>query len=339
MKSHRFYAIILCLALCGQIVRAQDMDTAISNLTEDLAAKAQQKGCKRITVIDFTDGNKRPTTLGKYIADQITVGLVMTNRDFSVLDREHLKRIMDEHKLTVSGLVDPENAKKLGQFAGVDAMIFGKAVPLAGTVNVAATLESTETGIDVGGARRKFKVDEAVQQLIAEPVNTEDAATAGDAPKPAAPKPKPFGDLDITVDSFRLDPAAQGFSYSGAIYYSLIITNRSATDIYGVAMKAEYSGRSWGDLTIMNSRNETFRVEKTEGIDSVTELQGGGFLGNFTEMQPSSSIVVTGKSVISWNGKPGDYRPYRLQVMMYFGVETQGRMQEVKKRNLVLDIK
>jgi len=42
----------------------------------------------------------------------------MSKRDFSVLDRANLNSILAEHKLTAKGLVDPENAKKLGMFSG-----------------------------------------------------------------------------------------------------------------------------------------------------------------------------------------------------------------------------
>ena len=60
----------------------------------------------------------------------MTVNFVMGKRDFSVLDRADLKKILAEHKLTALGLVDPDNAKKLGQFAGVDALIMGNMVQL-----------------------------------------------------------------------------------------------------------------------------------------------------------------------------------------------------------------
>jgi len=39
---------------------------------------------------------------------------------------------MTEHKLTATGLVDPENAKKLGMFAGVDALVLGTMVSRVG---------------------------------------------------------------------------------------------------------------------------------------------------------------------------------------------------------------
>src|ERR1035438_1809081 len=129
MKTHRLPAIVLCLVLCGHIARTQDMDTELTKLTEDLAGKIKANGSKKITVLDFTDLQGGSSELGKYIAEQLTVDFVMTKRDFAVLDRANLKSILAEHKLTATGLVDPENAKQLGKFAGVDALIIGTIIP------------------------------------------------------------------------------------------------------------------------------------------------------------------------------------------------------------------
>src|SRR5215468_7972996 len=101
------------------------MDNELSVLAEKLAVPIKEHGKKKVTVIDFTDLQGGSSELGRYIAEQLTVNLVMAKRDFAVLDRANLKSILAEHKLTASGLVDPENAKKLGMFAGVDALILG----------------------------------------------------------------------------------------------------------------------------------------------------------------------------------------------------------------------
>ena len=105
MKSQHFIATILCIVLCGQTLgRAQDMDTELSKLTEDLAAKIKDHGSKKVTVLDLTDLDGNTSEIGKYVAEQLTVDFVMKKRDFAVLDRANLKKIMDEHKLTASGL-------------------------------------------------------------------------------------------------------------------------------------------------------------------------------------------------------------------------------------------
>src|SRR5690242_6962233 len=109
----------LVFAITGQLLlQAQDMDTEISSLATNLASSIHTQEKKKVAVIDFTDLEGGSTELGKYVAEQLTVDLVMVRQDFSVLDRANLRKILAEHKLTATGLVDPENAKKLGQFAG-----------------------------------------------------------------------------------------------------------------------------------------------------------------------------------------------------------------------------
>jgi curli biogenesis system outer membrane secretion channel CsgG len=47
-----------------------------------------------------------------------------------MVDRANIKSILAEHKLTEEGLVNPANAKKLGEFAGVDAILMGNVTVL-----------------------------------------------------------------------------------------------------------------------------------------------------------------------------------------------------------------
>ena len=107
--------------LCGP-VQAKDLNTEIALLSGKLARKMVGRGVKKIAVIDFVDLQGRTTELGKYLAEQLSVEMV-NEEDISVADRANIKSILAEHKLTMSGLVDPENAKKLGRFAGIDATV------------------------------------------------------------------------------------------------------------------------------------------------------------------------------------------------------------------------
>src|SRR6185437_6709333 len=167
MKLNRIIIILSAFILGGTaLVRGQDMDTAISNVASNLAAVIQKQEKKKVAVIDFSDLEGRSSDLGKYVAEQLTVDLVMVRHDFSVLDRGNLRKILAEHKLTSTGLVDPDNAKKLGQFAGVDAIILGTVTPKKQNVAVTAKIITTDTAEIVGAAKVEFKTDDSVQQLI-----------------------------------------------------------------------------------------------------------------------------------------------------------------------------
>src|SRR5882724_5371902 len=170
MNSQRFVTIFLCCVLCGHaFAQAPDMDKELSDLAEKLAPPIKDHAKKKVAVIDFTDLQGGSSELGKYIAEQLTVNLVMGKRDFAVLDRANLKSILAEHKLTSQGLVDPANAKKLGEFAGVDALILGTIIPKRQNISLTAKIITTDTAEIVGAARAEFKSDDTVQQFLSHP--------------------------------------------------------------------------------------------------------------------------------------------------------------------------
>lgn len=335
MKTYRFILSALCLVLCGPIpTRAQDMDEAVAKLTEEISVRIKENGNKKVTVLDFTDLQGNATELGRYLAEQVTVNFVLVKRDFSVLDRANLRRILDEHKLTSTGLIQPENAKKLGMFAGVDAMIFGTVVPVGSQLSLVVKIITTEAAEVVGGAKTKFKMDEALKQMMTQPAKSEDLKAQEKAEQkkttPKAPPPKAFGDLLAWVESFNLD---QGDQVYGSVTFSIVVTNSSDSLTYGMAFREGSDG-----FNISNKRGDEFRLDTLQGIGRAFEAFDG-LHGSFTDVLPGNAILITGKAYVRWNGRPGDYRPYRIQTETYFSPESQGRYPNKKKINLVLDVK
>lgn len=334
MKPLRIFAAILGIALAGQaIAETQDIDKELADLTEKLAKPITERQKAKIAVIDFTDLEGNPKgELGKYIAEQLTVNFVTTKRSFAVLDRANLKKILAEHKLTAQGLVDPENAKKLGQFAGVDALVIGTIIPKATkTVSLTAKIITTDTAEVAGAARAEFKIDETVQDLMAKAVQVEnntEASGSGATQQPAAPKL--FGDLIGKVQSIKLLP---GDNVYGAASTTLIITNTSATTTYGVAFEAD----PYKNLHLTNKRGDEFQSIELKGVGTAFK-RPDALYGELTDIPPKSAITITSKSQVQWNGKPGDYRPYRLAVIVFFGEEAQGRHPNIRQYNLVLDV-
>ena len=235
MNPQRILIICLCIILCSHAsVRAQDMDTELSKLTEDLATKITPTGSKKVTVLVFPDLEGGSTELGKYIAEQLTVNFVMTNRSFSVLDRANLKSILAEHKLTEKGLVDPENAKQLGKFAGVDALITGNIIPVGSNINLTVKVITTETAVVVGAARAKFVIDETVKQFMSKAALPSDSSSVGQQNTEVVTKE--FGNLRVVVN--KLSRLKDG-------YYSVSLTfqNKSANNPIAVAMYSDRSDR------------------------------------------------------------------------------------------------
>jgi curli biogenesis system outer membrane secretion channel CsgG len=211
MNPHRIIIPILCFILCGHtLARAQDIDTELSNLTERLAAKIGPKDVKKVAVIDFNDLLGGSSELGKYIAEQMTVDFVMTNRSFSVLDRANLNRILAEHKLTAKGLIDPDNCKKLGMFAGVDAIILGTIIPKGENIVLTAKIITTETAEIVGADKAGFKTDDNVKQLMSQAA-TGGSSTSGGSSDDSTKVSKTLGNMSVNLQSLQIINGGKNF--------------------------------------------------------------------------------------------------------------------------------
>jgi len=306
----------------------------LTDVATKLAGLINDNSKRKIAVLDFTDLQGGSSELGKYVAEQLIVNLVMVKSNFSVLDRANFRKLLAEHKLTATGLIDPENAKKLGQFAGVDALILGTITPKNSKIGLTAKIITTDTAEIVGAAKAEFNSDETVKPLLVQVSKPEEVPeTDGTKPTtPAAAKPKPFGDLQAKVESLKLLP---GDNIYGSARLTFIITNTSATTTYGVAVNPDF----YNKFNLSNSRGDDFKATEVSGIDTAFESGDGTLRGSFSDIPPKTAITIVSKSQVRWVGKPGEYRPYRLQAIVYFSEELDGRYPNQRKYNLVMDIK
>ena len=73
------------------------MRTTAGTFAETLA----KLGKKSVAVVDFTDLQGNVTELGRYLAEQMSVALALTDQGIEVIDRNHLKAILQENKLVL----------------------------------------------------------------------------------------------------------------------------------------------------------------------------------------------------------------------------------------------
>ncbi len=79
-----------------------------------------------IAVVDFRNKTGDPgyDNLMKGITGSMISELQGT-KHFRIIERERLHAILDELKLNLGGLVNPDNAREVGKILGVDALLFG----------------------------------------------------------------------------------------------------------------------------------------------------------------------------------------------------------------------
>jgi TolB-like protein len=124
----------------------------------------------KIAVLDFqTQGEEFPTQdMGKIVAEWLITGLVETGR-FDVIERRLLEKILQEQKLGMTGLIDPESAAQLGKVLGVKTIVSGTILKLGRTQEINARLINVDTGSIVTAekveASSSARLDDLVSQI------------------------------------------------------------------------------------------------------------------------------------------------------------------------------
>lgn len=156
-SMRKFISLLsLCWLVTTGVGRAQTLDKEMSALAANLTKALVAQGSKNVAAIDFTDLQGQPTELGRFLSEQLSVEMVLAG-GVSMLDRGNIKSILAEHKLTEEGLVNPANARKLGEFAGVDTILIGSVTSLDAGFVLTVKAISAETSKIVAAGKITFQ--------------------------------------------------------------------------------------------------------------------------------------------------------------------------------------
>ena len=109
----------------------------------------------KVAVIDFS-GNKYWTNDAK-IVTEIIMSELTSSKKVSVAERSELKKVLNEHGLNMTGVINPEQAVQLGQFMALNKLITGSLGKLGGKYVITAKM------IDLESAKIELAVTETVE--------------------------------------------------------------------------------------------------------------------------------------------------------------------------------
>lgn len=168
-----FLLTVACLAILALIPCASfTYEREIKNLSSTMAENIFKTGKKTIAVVDFVDLRGNVNELGRFMAEEFSVALAGAKKGFKIVERTHLKTILEEHKLTSTGLIDPATAKKLGQITGVDALVTGTITPFGDSVRLAVKILDTATGDVIDAVSGDIAKTKAIEELLGKSIDT-----------------------------------------------------------------------------------------------------------------------------------------------------------------------
>ncbi len=182
------------------------LSSQLEKLTNQIISSLDQNKKNKIAIMEFVNMQGKVSNLGKYISEELTTRLYLTGK-FEVIERQLLDKIIEEQKISMSGMIDESSAVELGRVLGVDAIASGTITDLGTSVKVNARLISAESGKLFSVASVEIPKNDKVKILLSQSVATTAVAGATASGSGAAEKTvKPAGTNPVvTKNGFRFE--------------------------------------------------------------------------------------------------------------------------------------
>ncbi|MBN1327626.1 MAG: hypothetical protein JW996_06725 [Candidatus Cloacimonetes bacterium] len=153
-----------------QVTEDRTLDTQLRYLTSQIVLSLSQQKTSKIAVVEFADLKGNITEFGRFLAEELITRLYLTG-EFEVIERQMLNKVLQEHQLSLSGIVDESSAKELGRILGVDAIASGSIADMISNVKVNARLISAETGKVFSVASVEIPKDGIIKKMMGESIS------------------------------------------------------------------------------------------------------------------------------------------------------------------------
>lgn len=141
-------AAALCWAACPLVAYAAD----------------EPKPVYPIAVLAFQERGPDTQGLGPQVTDLLFASLA-ADAELFLVDREDLKKVLDELELNRSGLVKPDEAVQVGHLTGAKVLVTGSVLQAGNSLYLVAKIIGTETS-RVLGESAKGNVKDELDQLV-----------------------------------------------------------------------------------------------------------------------------------------------------------------------------
>ena len=173
---------VVATVLLSEVGHAQRLSSeGIKELSDQISASITKEQKRKVGVIAFTELDGRTTTLGAFLAEELTTKLFIAG-GFEIVERAQLTKVLAELKLAGSGAIDPDQAKQIGKLAGIDAIVTGSVTDLQSTIAVNCRVIDVQTGRVFGAAQTRIVKDDDIRVVMGKLSAPAVSNSAADAP-------------------------------------------------------------------------------------------------------------------------------------------------------------
>lgn len=149
-------AISLVAMVCGAFGQAEGKPVAEKPVVETNSVT--------VAIVDFESSAPGNPELGSQLGDILTARLSVYDR-FRLVERKKLCKLLKEHEINLTGMVDTDQAVKVGKMLGARIMIFGRAFTVDKDLYFVAKIVGTETS-RVKGVIAKGNLESNLSDII-----------------------------------------------------------------------------------------------------------------------------------------------------------------------------
>ena len=237
---------------------------------------------RKLAVIEFSDLNGYRSTLGPFIAEELTTQLFVAKPGvFDIVERQQLAKVLQEQKLGATGLFDAETIANIGKILGIQAIITGSIADLGEEIKINARLISVESARVFAAASVKCPKKGMVETLMRQGAANESAG--GQPADRASGRQAQASDVyfqnslvRITVQSISLSKA----KVDGTL--ALQLENLSGTSLF-LTVNSDATG-------IIDNKGNAIGVNRISGI--TWEREQWTEKGDFTRFDSKSRSTL-----------------------------------------------
>ena len=157
--------MIVLSMVCGTTIFAGTPDVGEKNSKENMA---QKNTIYPVAIFAFAERGSGVTGQGAMVADLLFANLI-NQSNIMLVERDEMKKMIDEAELNLSGMVNPNEAIKIGQLTGAKIIITGSVFKQKSNTYLVAKVIGTETSRVLGKSVNGMEgIDKLAKQLSEE---------------------------------------------------------------------------------------------------------------------------------------------------------------------------
>lgn len=253
-----YLAALVSFLVCQRPLAAATLAEELLAVAKRLVSQLEQKSLRRVAITEFVTLSGESTGATKFLTDQLAINLVSEAKTFGIIDRANFDSLLHERNLYNDGLLDQNTVRKLGKFAGVDAVIVGTATPLSSSVNLSIKVLDVGTATILAALSTTVAAPDIGEVGVRSPSSANQTVGNGNGTQRPIPKSRVFANefISIEVESIGV---TNDFD---ALTLSLSFQNILASEPFSIAVQdakgswlkvIDNQGREWSSRGVGGS--------------------------------------------------------------------------------------